>query len=199
MKLSGDAIRIALFRGCHRIDDSAMRVIGRWNNLEELDITNCSFITDTGIQQLRDAQRLRRVTAPGVYEITDAGCSFLGSMPSLESLDIADAEKIGDDGMRALSQSTSLKTLILPGFSRISDQGLRSLREGNAPLESVTISNLDVSETAIIDLSSKPSLRSIRFSLRMNEAETAAEIRRQRPELEVVSLTEQRASRQSKI
>jgi hypothetical protein len=175
-------VRSASLAACANLDDTALAVIAQWVQLEWLDLTCCSLVTDHGIEQLRSLRSLRELYVRWVYDLTDASMDVLSSLPSLRVLDLDGCEEISDAGIGALARSHSLEDLVVPDFSSVTDVGIRALATGVAPLRRLCISSfLPISADAIVSLASLRSLR----SLRSWDRDGLAELQILRPDVEI--------------
>ena len=123
------------------------------NNLQELDLSRCSAVTDANLDcmfQLRVLQTLSLSKNPGVTDlgvlalserllalrtldlssctITDVGMQHLSRMVTLHRLEVAHCDAITDEGVRHLLSLVELQSLNLSNDSRVTTTGVTALQ-----------------------------------------------------------------------
>jgi hypothetical protein len=93
--------------------------------LQNLDISNCRFITDKALPFAGQMQQLQVLSVAG-DKITDAGLASLAPAPSLETLNLA-GTPINGTGLPGLAGLPRLRNLILTA-TPITDAGLANVR-----------------------------------------------------------------------
>ncbi|XP_061679233.1 F-box and leucine-rich repeat protein 13 isoform X2 [Syngnathoides biaculeatus] len=161
---------------CHKMGDTALKSVATLRNLQYLDISLCSRVTDKGLLTLAEspsANKLRELNVSYCCQITDAAIGVIGHRftklshlnlsyceqitdaaleclmgSSISSLDISGCN-IQDDGLAALEE-VPLKKLILAECINITDVGMENLCKYVTDLEYVDVSGCsELSDQAI--------------------------------------------------
>ncbi|KAF7151730.1 hypothetical protein RHSIM_Rhsim02G0242800 [Rhododendron simsii] len=111
--------------GCRRITSSALWDITGMTNLKEVDLSQCSKVTDAGIRHLLSVSTLEKlhIAETGV---TAEGISLLSSLVNLSLLDLGGLP-VTDRALTSLQVLTKLQYLDLWG-SEISNEGAAVLK-----------------------------------------------------------------------
>lgn len=94
------------------ISDESLKVFARWKQLEVLELSNATNVTDAGMAHLRGMKNLR-VLALGDLEIDD-GVKYLRELPQLESLAL-EYGHLTDVGLGHLTDHPSLTYIDVRG------------------------------------------------------------------------------------
>ncbi|XP_051917640.1 dynein regulatory complex subunit 6 [Hippocampus zosterae] len=161
---------------CHKMGDTSLKAVATLRNLQYLDISLCSKVTDKGLFTLAEspsASKLRELNVSYCSQITDAAISMIGHRftklshlnlsyceqltdvaleylmgSSISSLDISGCN-IQDDGLAALEE-VPLKRLIIAECINITDVGMENLCKYLTDLEYVDVSGcLELSDQAV--------------------------------------------------
>lgn len=108
----------------------------KWNQLKKLHFSQCTNITDLGIEALSKAKVLsslmelnlahcKKITNKGLEEIS---CATFSS--SLQNLNIMHCEEITYEGMKAISSLPALVDLNVSGCRLVMDRGVEELSKG---------------------------------------------------------------------
>jgi Leucine-rich repeat (LRR) protein len=107
------------------VSDRGLEFLGSFTRLEELNLFAAEFITDAGLANFRDNQRLVRLNVRGT-DITDVSMEYIGTMTSLRSLDVSFTQ-VNDTGFDHLAPLSQLEDLSAGG-NKITGAGLQVLR-----------------------------------------------------------------------
>jgi F-box/leucine-rich repeat protein 14 len=165
------------------ITDSGLASLPQSLPLEVIDLSGCDAITDNGVQSLSRFASLRTIaiqlntnissrSIEGIsrlsltklmldwsYLIDDAALKALAPLQTLTTLTLSGCERITDVGVAAVAKLRQLRNLRLPEFSAISDVGIAALASHLSELEILEVSNIEISDQALLDLSKVSSLR----------------------------------------
>ncbi|XP_075796666.1 uncharacterized protein LOC142831111 isoform X2 [Pelodiscus sinensis] len=110
--------------------------------LQELDLTACSKLTDTSITQVIRFPALRRLSLGLLPELTDASLGAVaGGCPSLEQLSMSHCGRLTDAGFVAAASSLRrLQDLALAGCSQLTGRTLAALGRECRQLKSLDVS-----------------------------------------------------------
>jgi len=130
------------------VSDKGLQVIGRFHQLQWLDLRDAPQVTDAGLKHLTGLVELKQLwlrrTAVG-----DQGMIYLRDMTQLEELDLG-MTQVTNEGLKQLGHLTNLKQLLFWG-NRIEDTGLaytramknlETLELGGAPITDDGFANL---------------------------------------------------------
>ncbi|CAD7705453.1 unnamed protein product [Ostreobium quekettii] len=81
-------LRFLSLRGCSKVTDQSLAVVGKLRNLACLGVQCCEEITDDGLGYLCGLSRLRMLDLSGCSKITDSGVAHLVGLDSLSTLDL---------------------------------------------------------------------------------------------------------------
>jgi hypothetical protein len=205
------AVRELVLVGCTQLEAADVAGLGRLTSLTKLDLTRAGRAAgDVALQGLRSLAELRELRlAEGA--ITAAGAPAFASLGRLTTLDLSGNDRLASDGLRWLPASLevlhldrcgsldarvgpllrerlpALRTLSVAGSAWLDDAGLAAL------LDLPRLQLLDVKDCAGPTAASLPPVVAAR-ALRQLDASrcpwlsdaAAAELRQQRPDLEVV-------------
>ncbi|XP_078429075.1 leucine-rich repeat (LRR) family protein [Wolffia australiana] len=141
--------------GCRGIRNSVIWPITGMVSLKDLDLSRCSKITDSGIEQILSIPNLEKLSI-SLTRVTSKGIKQLASLVKLRSLNLGGLP-CTDQALGSLTALVKLEHLVLWG-SEITDKG--SLAFTRFPL----LSNLDIAWTKVTTLSDLPSLVSLNMS-----------------------------------
>jgi len=120
----------------------------------ELDLSQCSKVTDNGIECLLNAHgstmavkplRVTSLNLSGVWRITEKSIQVIGRLPSLQRLNLSRCYKVCDTETQ-LGALTALVELDLSGCSNIAmPQTLATVMRNNPDLESLVVDRLATS------------------------------------------------------
>ena len=127
-----DMERIARLKSLKRLDlsftyvtDVGIEKLQALQQLEDLTLDTCEFITDAAVAYLRANRGLRRLVLRGT-DITDISLPYIAELTGLKLLDIS-YTMLGDAGLESLPALTELEDLNLGG-TRISGANLSVLK-----------------------------------------------------------------------
>lgn len=147
-------------------------------NLVQLNISNCTQITDASISQITIFENLERFEMRGNSKVTDEGIKNLSLLTKLSYLDLSNCTQltgkglqvenafnqlthldlsycnISEEDLEILSQFTNLKTLKLVGCENITPEGLQVLKR-LPKLESLIIEHESIIKNWISILSAQ--------------------------------------------
>lgn len=111
-------------------------------NLQELDLTACSKLTDTSIVEVIQFTDLRRLSLSLVTEVTDRSLlTFAAACRLLEQLSLSHCLRVSDEGFQAASRSLRrLQHLNLAGCNQLTDLTLKALGKECKELRSLDVS-----------------------------------------------------------
>jgi len=112
---------------CNNITDTGISHLSTLINLKKLNLRQCSNITDTGISHLSTLINLNQLDLVGCNRITDTGISHLSNLTNLNQLDLLGCYRITDIGISHLSTMIKLNQLSLQGCDNITDKGISHL------------------------------------------------------------------------
>ena len=118
---------------CSSITDAGLsEVASGCSNLQSLDIWNCSSITDAGLSEVaKGCSNLQSLNVSNCGSITDAGLSEVAKgCSNLLSLDISNCSSITDAGLSEVAACSKLQSLDLRGCTNITDTGLSEVAKG---------------------------------------------------------------------
>ena len=147
-------LKVLDISGC-RISASVMAEIGRYDELEELNLSKSS-VDDFGLRQLRKLKALRGL---GLREtkLSDAGLECLVDLASLEKLDIADTQ-VTDRGVRQISEHLRRLHFLRLNGCRISDGGACELGRMKL-IEELGLGDTQVTDRGTVAIAGLPNLR----------------------------------------
>ncbi|CAK8673191.1 unnamed protein product [Clavelina lepadiformis] len=81
-------VKTLILQGCRKVDDEAMRAVSKFPNLSSLNITNCTNVTDVGLNFVAGMRsRLLHLETSEVWHLSDEAIQNLVSQqPQIESL-----------------------------------------------------------------------------------------------------------------
>jgi Leucine-rich repeat (LRR) protein len=127
-----DIVRIAEIKTLKKLDlshtyasDRSIEKLPQLQQLEELILDTCEFITDASLNYLRANKNLKRLVLRGT-DVTDVGMPHLAQLTGLKRLDISHS-MLGDVGLESLSALVELEELNLGG-NLITGMNLNSLK-----------------------------------------------------------------------
>lgn len=98
---------------CIPLTDDAMLTIGKFTDLECLDLSNCNRLTGTGFAGLSGLKNLKRLHLNNCSNLIGENLSRLDNLRSLEFLDLTSSNLIFDEDIVYLSGLINIRTLIL--------------------------------------------------------------------------------------
>jgi hypothetical protein len=147
-------------------DDGVITICkGSGENLEHLNLTYCSDITDKSLIAIANhCPKLTSIILWGCYNITDVGLEALANgCPSINTLNLKCCKKVSNQGVFSLSKLRDLESLNLTYNRSISSYGLEVLLPHLTKLRSLTLSfcsNLD--DAALVTIAKySPQIRSL--------------------------------------
>ncbi len=96
-------------------------------NLKQLDLSDCSWVTDEGLQHVARLTYLEKFDLSECLEITDQGLQHIAGLANLRGLDLLNCSKITSNGLRHIARLPTLQWLNLRGCSLVTDEGLRHI------------------------------------------------------------------------
>ena len=127
------------------ITAAGLSMLPRLENLEELDLSECSQFFDDAMPPLAKMKNLKKLNLWRVA-ISDVGIEHLAGLTSLQSLNL-DNTMLSDEGMKHLSGLTQLTFLHL-GSTQITDAGLEHL-EALTALMKLVVTRTAVTEKGV--------------------------------------------------
>lgn len=149
--------------GNEKVTDLAIRDLCQANlGLETLTLSNCTRLTDAGLEILPSLPRLDTLVLNYCRELTDTGVGLhLSRCGSLRVLDLASVTKLTDAGVLALtaqaSQGSHLQVLNLTNCNRLTNKAFVGL------VALVRLSELDLSYLSCLTDQILPELKRLRF------------------------------------
>jgi hypothetical protein len=125
--------------------------------LEQLDLRG-NALTDAAIRDISCLKSLRRLTLIS-NQFTDAGVAELAKLPHLAELTLSG--KITNAGLAELGNVPTLKEVVLFECAAIDDEGMRLLAERCQSLTKVWISDSEITDKGIENLSAMKSLKTV--------------------------------------
>ena len=123
-------LRVGLISGC-AITDSGLEELGDWQKLEQLNLHNCARITDAGLAHLQELPNLRVLWLlqenGGKTPVTDSGMAHVARLAQLTDLYLIRVS-IGDRGIAQLHGMPNLQRLSLRG-TKVTEEGVQALCE----------------------------------------------------------------------
>jgi len=119
-------------------DAHLQSIVNRLTNLQQLDLSWCSSVTDEGIRALAESQHmanLQQLNLRWCSSVTDEGIRALAEsehMANLQQLNLSACDSVTDEGIRALAESehmANLQQLDLDSCGSVTDEGIRALAE----------------------------------------------------------------------
>ncbi|THU45476.1 hypothetical protein C4D60_Mb02t18330 [Musa balbisiana] len=128
-------------------DHSLNLIADSYHGLEELDITRCTKLTDSGLQQiLLKCFSLRSLNlyalsrqALKITILTDAAYEKIGCLAHLTFLDLCGAPNLSDQGLSCIARCKQLVSLNLTWCVRVTDVGVAAIAEGCRSLELLSL------------------------------------------------------------
>lgn len=112
---------------CSAISDTGCQHIASFQNLRSLTLAWCCEITDVGVEHIMTLTNLQNLNLEGSWTLTGKGFRNIGQLQYLEHLRLNCCNKIGDLGLQYISQVQNLKSLEIEGFFEVSNSGFQSL------------------------------------------------------------------------
>ena len=154
----GAVVEVSLARTWASDDD--VERITEIKTIKRLDLS-FTYVTDAGIQHLKELPELEELTLDTVEALTDAAASYLRADKKLRRLVLRGTD-ITDVGMPYLANLTGLKSLDL-SHTMIGDVGLESL-PALSGLEELNLGGTRITGTNLNFLKLLPKLRKLSFS-----------------------------------
>lgn len=154
----GNIVEVSLARTW--ASDSDVERVVEIKKLRRLDLS-FTYVTDAGIEHLRQLPELEELTLDTAEAITDAAASYLRANKNLRKLVLRGTD-ITDVGMPYLVALTSLRSLDL-SHTMIGDVGLESL-PALSELEELNLGGTRITGTNLNFLKLLPRLRKLSFS-----------------------------------
>lgn len=142
----GQILNVVNKGSVRKIDLSGARekVCDRWleglvgcDNLEELDLKCCCFVTNKGVMILGRFRRLRKLNLYGCNGVNDRVVEELYSLKNLEELNLGCCN-VTDDGIRKLKGLEEMRSLVVWGKG-CTDEGLVECLSGMTLLEELSL------------------------------------------------------------
>lgn len=145
--------------GGDKVSNEDLHVLSRIRHLQELNLNNCSQISDGGVEHLRDCQELESLQLTG-SKITDNSMAIIGGLKNLRMLSLNDSLALTDDGLSTLSDLSRLEVLRLSGRgSQISGRGFAQLVK--LPIRELGITHCPVNDDGAAFIAKMPSLETL--------------------------------------
>jgi internalin A len=154
----GNIVEVSLAR-TGATDNDLERVV-QIKGLKRLDLS-FTYVTDVGIERLRELPQLEELTLDATEALTDASTSYLRANKQLRKLVLRGTD-ITDVGMPALATLTNLKSLDL-SQTMIGNVGLESL-PALSELEELDLGGTRITGTNLNFLKLLPKLRKLSFN-----------------------------------
>lgn len=155
-KLESCRSLITLYAPATNLGDANCQAIGRITNLERLDLTGSSQITNTGIKNLGPLRKLRTLGLT-FLPISDEAMDVIAGMTELRTLHLGETQ-VTDVGFKKLATFVRLEELAVP--PGVTDQGLSIL--GNFPqLELLGLKQQHVTDISVAQLQKLPKLTTL--------------------------------------
>ncbi|MGC9398004.1 MAG: leucine-rich repeat domain-containing protein [Anaerolineae bacterium] len=139
------------------IEDENLTLLGRFPNLERLDLANTN-INDNGLKHLRQTKRLKHLDLSNCCWISDQGMEALSALSYLTSLNLAET-RITNEGLAHLSELTYLQYLVLNKTS-LEGVALTPL-DGLHALIYLDLSGTNIEDAALASLHNCPNLETL--------------------------------------
>jgi hypothetical protein len=110
-----------------RITNAAMTHVAGLTELTDLELDNCSTVSDAGLAQLKGLVNLRSINLRR-SSLTDEGLTSLAALPKLEQLHLL-FTNVSDDGLLKLKDMRQVTLLDVRGCAYITDKGLGNLSD----------------------------------------------------------------------
>ena len=154
----GNIVEVSLARTW--ASDNDVERVADLKTLKRLDLS-FTYVTDAGLQRLRQLPQLEELTLDATESITDAATSYLRANKSLRKLVLRGTD-ITDVGMPYLATLTNLKSLDL-SHTMIGDVGLESL-PALSELEELDFGGTRITGTNLNFLKLLPKLKKLSFN-----------------------------------
>lgn len=113
--------------GRYVVDDRVLEQCARLTKLEELHLSEfTSGVTDRGIAQLVQLQRLRNFTLRDAPSVTDSGLKRLAELPQLQRASLSSLASISPSGLRFLEKLPEMRRLEISEI-RLDEVSLRAI------------------------------------------------------------------------
>ena len=155
-KLASCRSLITLNARATNMGDADCQAIGRITNLESLDLTGSSQITNTGIKNLAPLRKLRTLGLT-FLPISDEAMDVIAGMTELRSLEFGESG-VGDEGLAKLKTLDKLEQIALA--PNITDRGLVHLTDF-PNLAFVGVKAHQVTDVGVANLRKLPKLDSL--------------------------------------
>jgi tRNA U38,U39,U40 pseudouridine synthase TruA len=149
--------------GCSKITDAGVTALSQCAQLQSLNLTNCDKITDAGVTALSHFTQLQSLNLSFCSKITDAGVAALSQCTQLQSLNLTYCNEITDAGVTALSRSTQLQSLNLYSCEKITDASVTALSQCTQ-LQSLNLTYCKITDAGVTALSQCTQLQSLNLS-----------------------------------
>lgn len=100
------------FTWAKELDNTVPYIIANFKNLRLLDLTGCTTLRDTHIQEIADLTELQELILAHCFLITDVAMQAIGRCPKLEHVDLSHCSSI-KNGLSSLTRSQNLHKLTL--------------------------------------------------------------------------------------
>jgi F-box/leucine-rich repeat protein 14 len=116
-------------------DNSIAKIASHCRNLEDLDLSGCTRVTNSALFCVSHLRRMRELSLRSCRHISDLGLQHLAGaacgragLHRLESLSLQDCQKVTDEGLRHVASGLrALRSVNLSFCVSVTDTGLKSL------------------------------------------------------------------------
>lgn len=106
---------------------SSFRALSHLTTLQNLEVWNCSKLTDEGLKPLLSLSMLQKLAISKCPLIGDKSMNMFAAFSMLRTFHILDCSLITDAGILALTSLTKLQELVIRGCPSITDAGIRQM------------------------------------------------------------------------
>lgn len=114
---------------CTQMTDDAVSCIACMECLSKLVLSGCCLITDAGVAWLEESKELQYLDLSHCYQLTDDCLRSIATLNHIQYLSLAECYEITGDGIAHLNGMSHLQKLHLSGCLGILDLGLHRVRE----------------------------------------------------------------------
>lgn len=153
------AIQELGLQDCQKLTDESLRHISQGlTEIENINLSFCVSITDTGLKSLSRLCHLKDLNLRSCDNVSDIGLGFLTEEGghSLQSLDVSFCANVSDTGLRHISSGMPKLQCLHMTTCAISDSGLIKLAEKLTALKELNIGQcLAVTDKGLLALTEK--------------------------------------------
>lgn len=137
------------------LTNQALKQISTMTSLENLNLRNCTGLSNQGVRKLANLSNLTALDLSGCHLLRNCALKELAKLERLEVLNLKNCVKIHDDGMCYLVGAKSLRRLSLEGCHMVTERGVACLVDAKSLNTIILGSSLSLHDDSVRKLSCK--------------------------------------------